>query len=543
MNSSASPYRSSKIYISMSSMLALCLLGCATTGLPSASGSNFATQNLAGWRTTVSPRYQNWLKQHPWRDPSPSPAPTTSPTTWPTPAPGTSPSATPAPVDSPTPAPVVTPTPAPVGGIQPASGVQVFPAPAIPSTPYSLYVSTSGSDSNSGASPASPLRNIATAASRAKPGTTIYISPGTYYEHLTLHNGGTSGAPIIFEGYGGVPVIDGSRIANTDTSWGTDHVNYGVVEMWAPYITLYNLKIANSANSGVVYLANNETIQNCEVTNMQNDGITNAYYLNTASGNQPVQNISVVNDYVHDGVYTANGQGISVGATNFLVQGNTVDNINQIGIDLWMGGSNGEVVGNTVDHNAQVGIYVDGVNYLRIHHNWVHDNKHGITVSSEDTHYTTQHVWVYDNVIFNQTQGDGMSIWDPGPAPNTGAQDVLFANNTLFNNQITLYFAGYGNTAQVINNLGYTTGTTQEDQSTGSSYSISNNVWLTSVTGFVDVAADNFQLLSGSPAIDKGLAIPPFVDASGNQFPVTTDYAGNPRVVGSAPDAGAYEYQ
>lgn len=490
MNSPWFRYRFVARHRMMGSMLALCLLGCGTLSLPGVTSPGQATQAAAPpfWQLPLAPF-----------DPAPLP---TSPA-------------------------------------QPIGEVPSSPSPVVPSTPYSLYVSTAGSDSNSGASPSSPLRNIATAASRARPGTTIYISPGTYYEHLTLHNGGSAGAPIVFEGYGGTPTIDGSQIGSTNASWGSNHVNYGVVELWAPYITLDNLKIANSANSGVVYLNSNETISSCEITNMQNDGITNAYWLNTASGNQLVQNIQILDDYVHDGVYTANGQGITVGATNFRVQGNRVEKIDQIGIDLWMGGSDGEVVGNTVDHDAQVGIYVDGCSNLRIDHNQVHDNKHGITVSSEDVHYNTHNVWVYDNVIYNQVNGDGMSLWDP----DTGPTDVLFANNTLVNNQITLYLAGSSNSAQVINNLGYATQANEVNDSTNSSYNISNNVWLTSITGFFDAAADDFSLLSGSPAVGAGMAIPPFVAADGSQIPVTTDFAGKPRIVGGRIDAGAYELQ
>lgn len=54
------------------------------------------------------------------------------------------------------------------------------------------------------------------------------------------------------------------------------------------------------------------------------------------------------------------------------------------------------------------------------------------------------------------------------------------------------------------------------------------------VTGgsFVDATKDDYQLLSGSPAIDKGEVI----------TGVTADRAGVARVQGSAPDIGAYEH-
>jgi hypothetical protein len=51
-------------------------------------------------------------------------------------------------------------------------------------------------------------------------------------------------------------------------------------------------------------------------------------------------------------------------------------------------------------------------------------------------------------------------------------------------------------------------------------------------SAFVDAAKDDYQLATGSPAIDKGEVI----------AGITADRAGVARVQGSAPDVGAYEY-
>jgi hypothetical protein len=50
---------------------------------------------------------------------------------------------------------------------------------------------------------------------------------------------------------------------------------------------------------------------------------------------------------------------------------------------------------------------------------------------------------------------------------------------------------------------------------------------------FVSAAAGNFRLLAGSTAIDNG-------SAAVNSL-VTTDFDGNPRPQGPAPDIGAFE--
>lgn len=67
-------------------------------------------------------------------------------------------------------------------------------------TAPSLYVSTSGSDSNLGTSQTAPLRTIQAALNKATPGYTINIAPGIYRERLTTMRAGTIDAPITLKG-------------------------------------------------------------------------------------------------------------------------------------------------------------------------------------------------------------------------------------------------------------------------------------------------------------------------------------------------------
>lgn len=61
---------------------------------------------------------------------------------------------------------------------------------------------------------AEPLRTIAAALDRARPGTTIHVYPGVYRESVVIERGGTAGAPIRIEGIRGatgtMPVITGN---------------------------------------------------------------------------------------------------------------------------------------------------------------------------------------------------------------------------------------------------------------------------------------------------------------------------------------------
>jgi hypothetical protein len=65
-----------------------------------------------------------------------------------------------------------------------------------------IYVATTGINGNSGTSAASPLSSIAAAANIAKPGDTIWLSPGHYQESVVPPRSGAAGRPITFKKFG-----------------------------------------------------------------------------------------------------------------------------------------------------------------------------------------------------------------------------------------------------------------------------------------------------------------------------------------------------
>ncbi|MBO9542514.1 hypothetical protein J7643_18145, partial [bacterium] len=151
----------------------------------------------------------------------------------------------------------------------------------------------------------------------------------------------------------------------------------------------------------------------------------------------------------------------------------------------------------------------------------------------------TDRIWVYNNVSYDHTNGNGIFIWDP----DNGPTNVLFAHNTLINNKNSFYFEGAAITAELMNNLGYSTGTSVANSSTKSTINNHDNLWLTGVTGFVAPSSKDFRLTSSSTAINKAKTPPTFSDDLGNTYRITTDFANLNRTSGSAPDMGAYEYQ
>ena len=120
---------------------------------------------------------------------------------------------------------------------------------------------------------------------------------------------------------------------------------------------------------------------------------------------------------------------------------------------------------------------------------------------------------------------------------------MLIAHNTLVGNSPSVYLSGENYSAEILNNLGFTTGASVYSSVTGSSFNTHGNVWLKSLAGFVDAPNKDFRLDASSAALDKGGPVPYFYDDLGNAFTVATDFDGRPRDAGPAPVAGAFEYR
>lgn len=427
--------------------------------------------------------------------------------------------------------------------VRPSPDPTPAPAPTPePGTARVLYVSTRGSDANSGGSPDTALRTISAAAGLATPGTTVLIEGGSYFEQVVTKNGGVAGQEIEFRSFNGTAVIDGSTQSWTPAG----NQNQGLVELRHPFVRLEGLRIMNSKNTGVLLDADNLTVEGCEVADTQRHGISTHTSRQT---NYPglagtmIRNTVVRNNLVRRAALSGRGQAVSLIADTFLVAGNEVRDNPREGIDIWLGATHGEVVDNVVHGNAAPGIYVDGASYVRIHRNTVFGNSKGIGVSSEDLNYGTHDIWVYNNVVYDNA-GPGCFIWDDRAAPGyKGSQNVLLAHNTLVGNNPSIYLSGEDNTAEIMNNVGYRSGASVYSSAVNSSFHTHDNVWLTSATGFVDPGGRNFRLTSASQALDKGAPVPVFRDNLGNTFTIPADFDGLQRLVNGAPDAGAFEYR
>lgn len=115
-----------------------------------------------------------------------------------------------------------------VGGI-------IFILIATPVGATNYYVSLMGDNSFTGTSPETAWRTITYSATKAKAGDSVYIQGGNYgQENVVISNSGANSNPIVFVGYNGTPVLNGSN-----------YTGYAIYIYGKPYITLKNIRVAN----------------------------------------------------------------------------------------------------------------------------------------------------------------------------------------------------------------------------------------------------------------------------------------------------------
>ena len=148
--------------------------------------------------------------------------------------------------------------------------------------PQESYVSTAGDDSHEGLSPGRALRTISQALLRARPGGTINVGPGTYYEQIVSVTAGAPGAEITIKSPAGAAVIDGSALNWVPAS----DQNRAVIELHHPFIRLVGLTVRNTKNAGILVDADDLTVEDCVISDTQLHG---AQHGHCASGGERPQ--------------------------------------------------------------------------------------------------------------------------------------------------------------------------------------------------------------------------------------------------------------
>lgn len=343
---------------------------------------------------------------------------------------------------------------------------------------YHLYVSPTGSDSNTGSS-ASPYRTISKAASVAKAGTTVHVAPGTYSGNVTTKTSGTSTNPIIFL---------------SNTTWGAKVVGSGTEAMWTNngnYVQIVGFDISGPGRLGILNYASNTLVKGNHIHNLTlSGGCTGSGGAGVVNATYTGSNGDVIGNVVHDigkpggcngvqGIYSSNKGG--------KIMNNIVYRVSAYGIHLWHAASGVTIANNTVFANGSSGMgggIVIGVG----------DSPGGVQLTNTK---------VVNNIVYNNPRAGILEYCYSGVS-------CIGSGNVVANNLV------YGNGSAITMKVGSATGTVSADPKFVSYYP----------TGTGD-----YRLQSISPAINRGTT----------SYAPTTDFLGVARPKGGAVDIGAYE--
>jgi len=419
--------------------------------------------------------------------------------------------------------------------------------PAIAGTTYYVDRNNSqASDSNSGTQ-ALPWKTIQKAANTMVAGDTVLVQAGTYSERVSTARSGTAGNPVTFRASGTV-IMKGFSI---------DH----------DYITVDGFEITNTGAQFSIFVFGSY----CQILNNNiHDSSPDAYgeimltWYNTIPQNCVIRGNHVWSSISYSGDFPA----ISLTGKNHLVEGNELGPIKDA--DVFRPFGSGHIIRRNYIHDLTMspnsGAHSDifqvfgdngGESYNIVFENNLIVNSDGQMFMTSQDGVANIRDWDVRNNIWVNVAVQG----------NIGMPNFRFYNNVLYNVDWANGFAlalynetwGAANNAKIKNNifigpggLDYTGGVPYVMESGLTGVETDYNY----VTGdpskgyparddfsevhginggdpkFVNLAAWDFRLKQGSPAIDKGATL------SGFNY----DKDGVSRPQGSAWDIGAYEY-
>lgn len=468
------------------------------------------------------------------------------------------------------------------------------------------YVSPNGKDTASGTSDQRPLKTIQAALGKTVngAGATIYVAAGTYSERLVFPSSGASAAePITLTNYaGGTVILDG---ASTNSS------SAPMIDVSSKsYLRINNITIANNIRAGALGIYIHGAGTDIQVTGCKLYNI--GYTTDSTVTPQPTDNANpflVVGntDNSYNQLYIGNNQiyscnpGYSEALTlngnveNFLIEGNVIHHVRNIGIDIaghYIAGPspannqarNGNVKYNTVYKcvsraAVSAGIYVDGGKWINIEGNRSYENGTGVSVGCEKAGFTAESINVRDNFIYNNINA-GIIV-----GSNAAGSNVLYAavtNNVFYRNftqggwggEISIqttdhlsiknniiesnnpnnisvialdtstnmsmdynrYYSVGGSAGNAVFDWGVMTGTGYVGLAAFTAATGLDAHSVYGVPGFVNAASSDFHLAAGSLSINTG--DPAFVTGSGE-----LDIDKQTRLQGGRVDVGADERQ
>ncbi len=312
--------------------------------------------------------------------------------------------------------------------------------------PDEIFLSPGGSDSHPGTRE-EPLRNIALALLRLKPGGTLTFLEGTYPMNAMIRitkQGSADSVTVIRGDPGKTVIIDGAGV-NIGTA-GNYPYTQGAIQIGnSSHLVIRDLIIKNSSQAGInLNKSDHIDIINCTTLNTFCSGIS--AWIGTSCVNVLGNTVVNANDpEMAYGTFTGNAtphEAISIAGTDsFEVAWNLVRDCQKEGIDVKETSCHGTVHHNLVHHMDRQGLYIDAwfgvLEDIEMHHNVVHHCEAGIAISSEDGP-NSKDLCIHHNLVYrNRATGLFFSRW---------GEDNMRENVRVYNN--TFYRNGYGNTEE-----------------------------------------------------------------------------------------------
>jgi parallel beta-helix repeat protein len=383
-----------------------------------------------------------------------------------------------------------------------------------------FYVATTGNDSNAGTQ-ALPFNTIKKGVSVLTPGDTLLIRGGSYVGPGQFDGtpSGTSWAqPVTVKAFPGetvtiIAVTSGDHVINLSRN--NHHIILDGLIVDAQKIGNNPIKIHSE---GTYESAHHIRVQNSTVKNGTGQGVMVPGKAETGGCCNEFINVKVYGN----GTSTQFDHGMYFSTSDNIVDGCEIYNNAAFGIHIYGGGPNNarNIVRNSIirDHAAKAAVIFGEGSGHQAYNNVFYGNASGINVLYGGG------AAVYNNTIYDN-KSYGILLF------NTATSTI--ENNITFGNGLTGIYIEASAVAQTFrNNLSAQNPSGNFRDNSGKAV-LSNNLFGDQYDPkFVNLAAHDFRLQTGSAAIDKGLPM----------TALSVDLAGNPRPLGPANDIGAFEF-
>ncbi len=349
------------------------------------------------------------------------------------------------------------------------------------------FVSRSCSSSNQLGTKSAPLCTIQKGLDVARAGDFVTVRGGSYTGNVTFRFSGSAGMPITLRNYPGEKVIidQGTAASRNNPLRVTLYSGNKIPIGW---IVIDGMEITRGLDGIKMYNAHDFIIRRCNIHHNLSQGIL--------------------------------GFGLRVTIERSIIAHN----------------GNAAKMGWPADTNQLHGIYLSGTKH-KIINNVIHSNLgFGLQVAgyspTRPEYYNQEYGgasgWLIANNTFAYQKNRGaMTLWQKDAKNNTIINNIFYENGTSYGINGVNFGDGVGNILK--NNLFYSsTNKPAIAEKVKNSYTASGNLMQTNPQ-LVSPSIYNFRLLSGSPAINKGLKTPL----------VLIDFNGASR---TTPDIGAFEY-